>query len=101
MEWLPNGSEFIQFHDQPSVRSTSKQQTYTSFMREQSSLPGFPSSKAQLVTPGIIIAKLGLGQEIKLKAHAVKGIGKIYAKWSAVATAWYRALPEMRRLKNL
>ncbi|KAL9680553.1 hypothetical protein QQ045_018434 [Rhodiola kirilowii] len=99
LEWLPNGSELIQFHDQHTARSTSKQQTYTSFTCDQHSLPGFPSSKAQLVTPGIIIAKLGLGQEIELEAHAVKGIGKIHAKWSPVATAWYRALPEIVLLK--
>lgn len=34
-------------------------------------------------------------QEIELEAHAVKGIGKTHAKWSPVATAWYRMLPEV------
>lgn len=36
-----------------------------------------------------------LVQEIELEAHAVKGMGKTHAKWSPVATAWYRMLPEV------
>lgn len=36
-------------------------------------------------------------QEIELEAHAVKGVGKTHAKWSPVATAWYRMLPEVYR----
>lgn len=35
-------------------------------------------------------------QEIELEAQAVKGMGKTHAKWSPVATAWYRMLPEAR-----
>ncbi|KAL5974343.1 hypothetical protein ACLOJK_031007 [Asimina triloba] len=38
---------------------------------------------------------LGPGQAIELEAHAVKGMGKTHAKWSPVATAWYRMLPEV------
>ena len=34
-------------------------------------------------------------KEIELEAHAVKGMGKTHAKWSPVATAWYRMLPEV------
>jgi len=34
-------------------------------------------------------------QCIQLEAHAVKGIGKTHAKWSPVATAWYKLLPEV------
>ncbi|XP_042026343.1 DNA-directed RNA polymerases I and III subunit RPAC1-like [Salvia splendens] len=45
---------------------------------------------------GIILAKLGPKQEIELEAHAVKGMGKTHAKWSPVATAWYRMLPELQ-----
>ncbi|GJY40728.1 DNA-directed RNA polymerases I and III subunit RPAC1 [Tanacetum coccineum] len=45
--------------------------------------------------PNIILLKLGPGQEIKLEAYAVKGMGKTHAKWSPVATAWYRMLPEV------
>lgn len=34
-------------------------------------------------------------QEIELEAHAIKGMGKTHAKWSPVATAWYKMLPEV------
>ena len=37
-------------------------------------------------------------QAIELEAHAVKGVGKVHAKWSPVATAWYRMLPEVVKL---
>lgn len=40
-------------------------------------------------------------QEIELEAHAVKGVGKTHAKWSPVATCWYRMLPEACLLPNL
>lgn len=38
------------------------------------------------------------GQEIDLKMHCVKGIGKDHAKFSPVATAAYRLLPEITLL---
>eukprot|EP01087_Luapelamoeba_hula_P005061 TRINITY_DN1514_c0_g1_i1.p1 TRINITY_DN1514_c0_g1~~TRINITY_DN1514_c0_g1_i1.p1 ORF type:complete len:374 (-),score=71.57 TRINITY_DN1514_c0_g1_i1:3-1124(-) len=44
----------------------------------------------------ILIAKLRPGQEIDLEAHCVKGIGKTHAKWSPVATASYRLLPDIQ-----
>jgi DNA-directed RNA polymerase I and III subunit RPAC1 len=44
----------------------------------------------------IIITKLKPGQEIDLTAFAMKGTGKEHAKWSPVATASYRMLPEVR-----
>ena len=34
-------------------------------------------------------------QTIQLEAHCTKGTGKEHAKWSPVATAWYRLLPEV------
>lgn len=43
----------------------------------------------------ILIAVLRPGQEINFEAHAVKGIGKDHAKFSPVATASYRLLPEI------
>ncbi|KAL6570853.1 hypothetical protein OROGR_000403 [Orobanche gracilis] len=39
--------------------------------------------------------------EIDLEAHAVKGMGKTHAKWSPVATAWYRMLPEVVLLQEI
>jgi DNA-directed RNA polymerase alpha subunit len=41
------------------------------------------------------------GQAIELEAHAVKGIGKTHAKWSPVATAKYRMLPEVVLLEDI
>jgi len=34
-------------------------------------------------------------QCIDLEAHAVLGAGREHAKWSPVATAWYRLQPEV------
>ncbi|XP_072172722.1 DNA-directed RNA polymerases I and III subunit RPAC1-like [Diadema setosum] len=47
------------------------------------------------VDKDILIAKLRPGQEIDLKMHCVKGIGKDHAKFSPVATASYRLMPEI------
>lgn len=44
----------------------------------------------------ILLAKLNPGQEIDLKLVAVKGIGKDHAKFSPVATAYYRMLNEIK-----
>lgn len=43
----------------------------------------------------ILIAKMCPGHELDLKLHAVKGIGRDHAKFSPVATAFYRLLPEV------
>jgi DNA-directed RNA polymerase I and III subunit RPAC1 len=40
-------------------------------------------------------------QCIQLEAHASKGIGQEHAKWSPVATAWYRLQPEVVLLQPL
>ncbi|CAF2152742.1 BnaA01g22480D [Brassica napus] len=90
--WLPKGSELVK----ESGDSNSKPKTYTSFSRSQKeSFPQFADNPISPSYPDILIAKLGPGQEIELEAHAVKGIGKTHAKWSPVATAWYRMLPEV------
>lgn len=44
----------------------------------------------------ILVAKMRAGHCIDLEAHAVKGIGAEHAKWSPVATAWYRLHPEVK-----
>lgn len=36
-----------------------------------------------------------VAQCIQLEAHAIKGVGREHAKWSPVATAWYRLQPEV------
>ena len=43
----------------------------------------------------ILIAKMRAGQQIEVECHATKGLGAEHAKWSPVATAWYRLLPEV------
>jgi len=43
----------------------------------------------------IVIAKLRPGQSIEAELHVEKGIGQQHAKWSPVATASYRLLPEV------
>ncbi|XP_077138031.1 DNA-directed RNA polymerases I and III subunit RPAC1 isoform X2 [Ranitomeya variabilis] len=51
------------------------------------------------VHPDILIAQLRPGQEIHVVMHCVKGIGKDHAKFSPVATASYRLLPEISLLR--
>lgn len=47
----------------------------------------------------ILIAKLRPGQAIELEAHARKSIGKDHAKYSPVATAAYRLMPQIEIVK--
>ncbi|XP_049812959.1 DNA-directed RNA polymerases I and III subunit RPAC1 [Schistocerca nitens] len=49
----------------------------------------------------ILISKMMPGHELDLKLHAVKGIGKDHAKFSPVATAFYRLHPEVTLLKDI
>lgn len=81
LEWLPAGSEIP---DETGVRFTRGQ-------HEMSAIGP--------VHEDILLARLVAGQEIILEAHCVKGYGKEHAKWSPVATAWYRLLPEAVLLK--
>lgn len=101
LKWLPHGSEFPLATENTTSSSTSKPKTYTSFSCSQDSLPEFSDKSIGPKHPDIIIAKLGPGQEIELEAHAVKGMGKTHAKWSPVATAWYRMLPEVVLLQEI
>lgn len=47
----------------------------------------------------ILLAKLRPGQKIELEAHACKGEGKDHAKFSPVATASYRLMPQIQLLQ--
>jgi len=47
------------------------------------------------VNPDILIAKLRPGQKIHLQCHCIKGVGMDHAKFSPVATASYRLLPQI------
>ncbi|KAL3851118.1 hypothetical protein ACJIZ3_013000 [Penstemon smallii] len=99
--WLPNGSEFLLSTENSNLDLTSKSKTYTSFNRSQDSLPEFSNNPIVPKHGNIVIARLGSGQEIELEVHAVKGLGKTHAKWSPVATAWYRMLPEVVLLQEI
>ncbi|XP_078313478.1 DNA-directed RNA polymerases I and III subunit RPAC1-like [Crassostrea virginica] len=55
----------------------------------------FKEGDLQPVTDDILIAKLRPGQEIDVRVFCNKGIGKDHAKFSPVATASYRLLPEI------
>lgn len=55
----------------------------------------FAEDPCRPVNPNILLAKLRPGQEIEMELHAVKGIGKDHAKFSPVATASYRLMPEI------
>lgn len=57
-------------------------------------LERFPDGIAP-VHDDIIIAQLRPGQSIELEAHAHKGMGKDHTKFSPVATASYRLLPDI------
>ncbi|OQD72961.1 hypothetical protein PENDEC_c018G02158 [Penicillium decumbens] len=48
------------------------------------------------VNPDILVAKLRPGQKIQMEMHCVKGIGADHAKFSPVATASYRLLPDIK-----
>lgn len=101
LKWLPNGSELMLPTESLASSSMAKPKTYTSFSCSQDTLPEFSNDPIAPKDADIIIAKLGPGQEIELEAHAVKGIGKTHAKWSPVATAWYRMLPEVVLLRDI
>ena len=51
--------------------------------------------------PDILLAKLRPGQEISLRAHCILGIGSDHAKFSPVATASYRILPQINIVKPI
>lgn len=50
----------------------------------------------QPVNPDILLAKLRPGQKIEMELHCIKGIGADHAKFSPVATATYRLLPDIK-----
>lgn len=62
--------------------------------REQDALLG--DTPPQPVHHDILLCKLRPGQEIHVEMNATKNIGREHAKWSPVATAGYRMLPEVR-----
>jgi len=43
----------------------------------------------------ILLCKMRPNQRIEVEMHCVKGIGQTHAKWSPVATAFYRMMPDI------
>ncbi|KAF6002540.1 DNA-directed RNA polymerases I and III subunit RPAC1 [Cyanidiococcus yangmingshanensis] len=60
-------------------------------MQEDASSPN-----AARVQPGILLTKVLPGQRLDIAMEAVKGLGQDHAKWSPVATAYYRMTPKVR-----
>ncbi|KAK2757074.1 DNA-directed RNA polymerase core subunit rpc40 [Arachnomyces sp. PD_36] len=56
----------------------------------------FEAMDVQAVNPDILLVKLRPGQKIEMELHCVKGIGADHAKFSPVATATYRLLPDIK-----
>jgi hypothetical protein len=63
----------------------------------QSRLPALPTRSLWPLPP----SPPSPFQTIQLEAHCIKGIGKDHAKWSPVATAWYKLLPEVAILNKV
>ena len=59
----------------------------------------FKEGEIRPVHDDILIAKLRPGQELDIRMHCVKGLGNDHAKFSPVATASYRLLPEITLLE--
>lgn len=83
LEWLPDGSEIVE-------------ETGCNFASTQRDV--FPNIEP--VHQDILLAKLRPGQAIELECHCIKGVGEEHAKWSPVATTWYRLLPEVALLQQ-
>lgn len=55
----------------------------------------FKDEPIRPVQDDILVTRLAPGQELDLEVHCEKNIGKEHAKWSPVATATYRLLPNI------
>jgi DNA-directed RNA polymerase I and III subunit RPAC1 len=82
--WLPTGSEMPgETGAQPWANSQSEMLEAVRPMHDD-----------------ILIAKLRPGQAIEVECHCVKGVGEDHAKFSPVATTWYRLVPEVALLEE-
>ncbi|XP_058805680.1 DNA-directed RNA polymerases I and III subunit RPAC1 [Phymastichus coffea] len=63
----------------------------------------YPNGEKQLgmIYDNILLCKMRPNQEIHAFMHAVKGIGKDHAKFSPVATASYRLLPDIQIMEPI
>ncbi|EDW11181.1 DNA-directed RNA polymerases I and III subunit RPAC1 [Drosophila mojavensis] len=61
----------------------------------------YSESSVGCIHEDILIAQLRPGHELDLRLIAVKGIGKDHAKFSPVATAYYRLLPQINLTREV
>ncbi|KAJ2399964.1 DNA-directed RNA polymerase core subunit rpc40, partial [Coemansia sp. RSA 2559] len=61
----------------------------------------FDDNPIRPIHDDILITKLRPGQVINCELHCEKGIGKDHAKFSPVATASYRLLPDIQILEDI
>lgn len=108
LEWLPTGSELPE--ETGATFSTSQEgrflggaggggaeETEAEEADDGSQTQSRPLSLGapRPVHDDILLARLRPGQRVELEAHATVGTGAEHAKWSPVATAWYRLQPEL------
>ena len=86
LTWLPGGTEL-----EPEVFKAEWGADQRDMVKEP----------VRAVHDDILVAKLRSKQEISLECHCVKGTGEDHAKWSPVATAWYKLYPEVVLLKEV
>ncbi|KAL7464154.1 hypothetical protein ACHAXS_004487, partial [Conticribra weissflogii] len=81
--WCPQGDQLERFplHNDDATTTTTTTTTSIGGIRP--------------IHEDILLAKLRPGQVIELEAHARKGTGKDHAKFSPVATASYRLMPQI------
>jgi len=111
LEWLPKGSELPEetgatFSTSQEGRfkvggggagaaTTTEAENDDENAREQQQPRPLRLGAPRPVHDDILLARLRPGQRIELEAHATVGTGGEHAKWSPVATAWYRLQPEL------
>ncbi|KAJ2376362.1 DNA-directed RNA polymerase core subunit rpc40 [Coemansia sp. RSA 2607] len=61
----------------------------------------FAKAPIRPVHEDILVTKMRPGQQIVCEMHCEKGVGKDHAKFSPVATASYRLLPEIQLLEDI
>lgn len=52
--------------------------------------------QVRIINPDILLCRLAANQELDLELHCIEGTGREHAKWSPVAVASYRLMPEIK-----
>ena len=91
MKWIPRKGQIQMLSGKP---------VFFPFPDRVFDFPFFSDGKETTPNPGpveddILISKMRPGHEMDIKVFAVKGVGRDHAKFSPVATASYRLLPEI------